>query len=112
MSLNVSSPLLSDKTHVDPDQFKRANVIVTSYSIVASEFSAYRPDAKDEGKNKSKKKTENSDDDSSDQEQFGRTIKATKKKGVAPKKKDALFRIKWWRIVLGMPACYCTSFVH
>ena len=86
-------------------------MVVTSYSIVASEHGAFKPDAKDEGKAKGKsKKKDLSDSESDDEldnsdssaENFGKTL-VPKKKKAAPRKqaKDALFRIKWWRIVLG-----------
>ena len=69
---------------------------MTSYSIVASEYGAFDPPAKDEGKKKSTKSKKSqavdSDDDSSD---VGHTIKKT------TKKKDAICRVEWWRIVLG-----------
>jgi hypothetical protein len=89
-------------------------VVVTSYSIVASEHGAFKPDAKNEGKTKGKTKakakkdssdSEDGDDDSdnsdSSTENFGKTL--TKKKKPTSKKpaKDALFHVKWFRIVLG-----------
>ncbi|THH19390.1 hypothetical protein EW146_g1739 [Bondarzewia mesenterica] len=86
----------------NPDQLKKAHVVITSYAIVASEYGAYSPHAKDEGaKNKTKKKASspNSDNDESDSERFGRTL-AAKKKPIGSKKKDALFHVNWWRIVL------------
>ena len=69
---------------------------MTSYSIVSSEHATFAPSAKDEGKSKKKQTTlDESDDDSSD-DSVGKTLKKR-----ATKKKDALFRVKWWRIVLG-----------
>lgn len=102
-SANISSD-------IDPSRLKQAHVVVTSYSIVSSEHGAFIFDATDEGKGKSKSKKQassdsESDDDSdnsdSSSENFGKTIRPKKK--AAPKKqsRDALFRIKWWRIVLG-----------
>ncbi|KAF7982840.1 hypothetical protein HWV62_25802 [Athelia sp. TMB] len=93
----------------DPVKLMKAHVVVTSYSIVSSEHGAYAADAKDDTKGKAKaKNTKNlsdSDDASesgsdSDSSAIGKTLVAKKK--AAPKKvaKDALFRIKWWRIVL------------
>ncbi|KAG5637212.1 hypothetical protein H0H81_005375 [Sphagnurus paluster] len=86
---------------------RKFRVVVTTYDVVKSEYEAYKSDsAKDESKSQtklpSKKKpaTNSSDDDNSDSEgNFGRTIAAKAKK---PKsnKKSALFRVKWWRIVL------------
>ena len=101
---------------VDPAKLMKAHVVVTSYSIVSSEHGAYAADAKDETKGKAKaKNTKNlsdSDDASesgsdSDSSAIGKTLVGKKK--AAPKKaaKDALFRIKWWRIVLGRrDICY------
>ncbi|KIM92388.1 hypothetical protein PILCRDRAFT_810445 [Piloderma croceum F 1598] len=97
----------------DPAKLRQAHVVVTSYSIVASEHGAFKPDSKNEGKGKKKTKAkakkqassdsdDDDDDDSADSdssENFGKSIKKTKP---ASKKqaKDALFRVKWWRIVL------------
>ena len=80
----------------DPAILAKVDVVVTSYSIVSSEHASYAP-SKDEGKKKSKKQTTLDDDDDDDSDDsLGKTIK--KKAG---KTKDALFRVKWWRIVLG-----------
>jgi hypothetical protein len=100
-----------------PDVLKRAHVVITSYSIVTSEHATFSPPSKDEGskakakskpKSKPKKASSGSDsdcfivDDSDDSaDHFGRTI--GKKKGKGKKaEKDALFRINWWRVVLGI----------
>lgn len=96
----------------DPARLRRAHVVVTSYSILSSEHGAFIPDAKDEGKGKGKTKKKGSSDsddgdevdeiDSDSSSNFGRTL--TKKKSAPARKtqvKDALFRVKWWRIVLG-----------
>jgi hypothetical protein len=81
----------------DPLKLKSAHVVVTSYSIVASEYATFAPDAKDESKSKSKSKSKKaasqSDSDSDDV--------VTKKRPGKAKGKDALFRVKWFRIVLG-----------
>ncbi|KAI0267408.1 SNF2 family N-terminal domain-containing protein [Gloeopeniophorella convolvens] len=84
----------------NPEALKRAHVVVTSYAIVASEYAAFEPSAKDESKPKkgSNRKVE-SDSESSEADHFGRTL-ANKKTASKSKKKDALFRVKWWRIVL------------
>lgn len=79
----------------DPAILAKVDVVVTSYSIVSSEHASYAP-SKDEGKKKSKKQTTVDDDDDDTDDSLGKTIK--KKAG---KTKDALFRVKWWRIVLG-----------
>ncbi|KAI0058318.1 hypothetical protein BV25DRAFT_1830155 [Artomyces pyxidatus] len=90
----------------DPAALQRAHVVVTSYATVASEHSAFAPEAKDESKPKSKSKkaaaaASDSDESSSEAEHFGRTLAAKKKATTSKsKKKDALFRVKWWRIVL------------
>lgn len=83
----------------DPEVLARANVVVTSYSIVSNEYAAFNPEFKDESKKKAtKSKPANSDDDDSDvSEVFGRTLKKSKAKS---KVKDALFKVKWWRVVL------------
>lgn len=69
---------------------------MTSYSVVMSEYGTYKP-AKDESKGKGKKKVQNSDsDDDSGSDDLPK--RPAPKRGKA---KDALFRLKWWRIVLG-----------
>jgi hypothetical protein len=71
--------------------------VVTSYSIVASEYATFAPPAKDESKSKSKfKKAASQSDSDSDSDEV-----VTKKKLGKAKGKDALFRVKWFRIVLG-----------
>ncbi|KAH9034929.1 SNF2 family N-terminal domain-containing protein [Lactarius hengduanensis] len=88
----------------NPETLRRAHVVVTSYAIVASEYAASHPEAKDESKSKktnSTQKDESRSDSGSEAEHFGRTL-ASKKKSTSAKgkKKDALFNVKWWRIVL------------
>ncbi len=58
------------------------------------------PDAKDEGKakGKAKKKAVQDNDSDDDSDDFTKRIKASTRRG---KQKDALFRVKWWRVVLG-----------
>ena len=71
---------------------------MTSYSVVASEWKNHAP-SKDESKSKGKGKKKSQDDDSdsgSDSDDMPR--RPAPKRG---KTKDVLFRIKWWRIVLG-----------
>ncbi|OCH84032.1 hypothetical protein OBBRIDRAFT_799429 [Obba rivulosa] len=81
----------------DPAVLERAHVVITSYSTVASEYGTFSGSAKDESKSKSKSKNaDNPDDDSDSSKVIGRTIK----KRSSAKKKDALFHVKWWRIVL------------
>ncbi|TDL20620.1 hypothetical protein BD410DRAFT_725354 [Rickenella mellea] len=104
----------------DPQELSRAHIVVTSYSIVGSEYASYSGDAKDKSKPKASSKASTSkskstgnssesefeagsdDDSDSDRETFGRTLAKHKKAAPKSKKKalDALFRVKWWRIVL------------
>lgn len=86
----------------------KAHVVVTSYSIASSEHGAYVADAKDEGKGKSKAKKDSSDSDGgsgsesdSDSSAIGKTLVAKKKAAAKKPAKNALFKVKWWRIVLG-----------
>ena len=80
--------------------------MVTSYSVVTSEFGAFTPDAKDESKSKAKKKqSQDNSDDEDDDDGIQKRLKAASKRG---KQKDALFRVKWWRVVLG-ELMSCTS---
>ncbi|KAH9968098.1 SNF2 family N-terminal domain-containing protein [Russula dissimulans] len=87
----------------NPETLKRAHVVITSYAVLASEHGVFNPKAKDESKPKkggSSKAVSDSDSDS-DADHFGRTLESKKKSATASgKKKDALFRVKWWRIVL------------
>lgn len=80
----------------------RSHIVITTYDTLKSEFEAFFGSAKNEGdpKPKAKKTTIDSDDDSDSVEDFGRTVVA-KKKSKAPKK-CPLFKVKWWRIVLGV----------
>lgn len=84
----------------DPLKLQQAHVVVTSYSIVASEYATFAPEAKDESKSKkskSKAMAAASDFDSDSSEGLTKKLASTKRNG-----KDALFRVKWFRIVLGM----------
>ena len=90
-------------TSPDPEVLKRAHVVITSYAIVGSEHGVFDPKVKDESKNKNKKGSSSKAGSSSgsDSDHFGRTLGSKKKPATASgKKKDALFRVKWWRIVL------------
>jgi SNF2 family DNA or RNA helicase len=87
----------------DPETLRRAHVVITSYAIVSSEHGTFDPKVKDESKQKkgSNSKTESGSDSDSEADHFGRTLGNKKKSGTTSgKKKDALFRVKWWRIVL------------
>lgn len=83
----------------DPQALRRHNVVVTTYDVVKSEYAVFVPEAKDESKkSKAKASLGDSDSDSEEAEHFGRTVK--KLTASSSKKKDALFNVKWWRIVL------------
>jgi len=86
----------------DPEALTRAHVVVTSYAIVASEYAAFNPEAKDESKAKKSNipKDESHSVSDSEAEHFGRTLAGKKSTASKSKKKDALFKVKWWRIVL------------
>lgn len=91
----------------DPFVLCRHNVVVTTYDTVKSEYAAFVSEAKDESKSKSKpKESQVSDTDSDEAEHFGRNIVKT-----APKRKmtakNALFHVKWFRIVLGEICVLC-----
>ncbi|KAG7442867.1 uncharacterized protein BT62DRAFT_935597 [Guyanagaster necrorhizus] len=98
-SLKVKSHHGGSRTS-DPGELRKYQIIVTTYDVVKSEFAAHRPPAKDESK-QSKLKTSKDDVDSSDEaEHFGRTLKSKEKPKHQVKVKDALFHVKWWRIIL------------
>jgi len=87
----------------DPAALRRAHVVITSYAIVSSEHGTFDPKVTDESKPKKggNSKTESSSDSDSEADHFGRTLVNKKKPAITGgKKKDALFRVKWWRIVL------------
>ncbi|KAJ8082179.1 hypothetical protein PM082_008026 [Marasmius tenuissimus] len=85
----------------NPNDLRKSHVVVTTYDTLKSEYAAFSPPAKDESKSsKSKAKKsprDGSDSDSSEGEHFGRP---PKKAGTKSKIKDALFRVKWFRVVL------------
>lgn len=89
---------------LDPAVLRKHHVIVTTYDTVKSEYEAYLPAAKDEGqaklKLKSKSKAAGVSSDSEDSDDIVTRLKK-KKGGKAVAKKDALFRIRYWRVVLG-----------
>ncbi|KAJ3519674.1 hypothetical protein NMY22_g13094 [Coprinellus aureogranulatus] len=86
----------------DPAQLRKHHVVVTTYDTVKSEYQAYTPAAKDEGQSKLKTKKSKAADVSSDSEDSDDIVTKlkTKKGGKAAAKKDALFRVKYWRVVL------------
>ena len=85
----------------DPSVLKQAHVVVTSYTIVASEYATFAPETKDESKSKKSKSKAMiaASDSDSDSEGFTKKFAAKKRTG---KLKDALFQVKWFRIVLGV----------
>ncbi|KAG9313720.1 hypothetical protein JVU11DRAFT_6070 [Chiua virens] len=84
----------------DPQELQRAHVVVTSYMVVASEYATFTPEAKNETKSKkSKSKTMATASDSDSDSSEGLTKKLVSRKRTG-KSKDALFRVKWFRIVL------------
>ena len=78
--------------------------------MLASEYAAYEQQAKDEAARKKAKKAKgegsdsSEDPDDSEPPPFGRTTakRASALTGRKKKVLDALFHVKWWRIVLGM----------
>ncbi|KAI0088296.1 SNF2 family N-terminal domain-containing protein [Irpex rosettiformis] len=87
----------------DPLKLSGGHVVVTSYNTVASEYAAYSQDAKDESKGKSKKvSSEDAEDSEGSTDEIRKYLQKNKKKPTsrAHKTKDALFRLKYWRIVL------------
>ncbi|KAG5220159.1 SNF2 family DNA-dependent ATPase [Salix suchowensis] len=90
---SLIKPMAGTPAHY-PNVLRRHHIVVTTYDVVKSEYAVYRPDVKDESKSKAKKKkaaTSDSDDDVP-------VVKKAAKKGP---KRDAIFRIKWWRVILG-----------
>ena len=73
------------------------HIVVTTYDVVKSEAPTGGT-AKDEGTAKSKKKAAASSDDDSD-DIVARPVVSKGKKKAMPK--NALFGIRWWRVVLG-----------
>lgn len=73
------------------------HIVVTTYDVVKSE-APNGGTAKDEGTAKSKKKAAASSDDDSD-DIVARPVVSKGKKKAMPK--NALFGIRWWRVVLG-----------
>ena len=81
-------------------------MVITSYNTVASEHGTYDPEIKNEGKGKSKatttKSASASDSEGDSDDDIRKHLQKNKKPAAkAAKKKDALFRVKWWRIILG-----------
>ncbi|KAF8639149.1 hypothetical protein AX17_001638 [Amanita inopinata Kibby_2008] len=91
------------KTHhgtsrtADPANLK-AHVVITTYDVVKSEYDAYQTSALGESQLKDSKKKQKGDDSSDEDD--GEVASKTKPKTTRGAKKAALFRIKWWRVVL------------
>jgi hypothetical protein len=116
--------LVADK-HTDPAQLRRSHIVITSYSVVASEYANYIPDGDEDKRQVKGKKEKNaysssdsdSMDDSDESDESGGPTDRRLMKAIGSKKKairratsgvkDALFRVKWWRIVLGKNAPPC-----
>ena len=90
---------VTDELSQDPADLERAHIVVTSYPVITSEYGVFAP-AKDESKGKGKKTVEENDSDE-DSDDFTKRLKSAPKRG---KQKDALFRVKWWRVV---DSCEC-----
>ncbi len=86
----------------DPNVLRRHHIVVTTYDVVKSEYAVYRPEVKDESKSKAKKKKAASDSDDD--------IPVVKKAAKKGPKRDAIFRIKWLRVILGK--VYRSRFPH
>ncbi|KAF9260752.1 hypothetical protein L218DRAFT_906857 [Marasmius fiardii PR-910] len=89
----------------NPNDFRKAHVVITTYDTLKSEYGSFLPPIKDASKSskeKSKKSQKgDSESESSEGEHFGKTLKKnTPKSGAKTKVKDALFRVKWFRVVL------------
>ncbi|KAE9389305.1 hypothetical protein BT96DRAFT_946980 [Gymnopus androsaceus JB14] len=86
----------------DPKVLRRAHVVITTYDTLKSEFGAFNPaEGKPKAKANSKKVASSEDDSDSEAEYFGRSLKknAPKKKSTKAKK-EALFHIQWFRVIL------------
>ncbi|KAL0579929.1 hypothetical protein V5O48_002100 [Marasmius crinis-equi] len=88
----------------NPNELRKAHVVITTYDTLKSEYGTFDPSSKGDSKS-SKAKTKKSakdasDSDSSEGETFGRIAKKSIPKGASKAKKDALFRVRWFRVVL------------
>ncbi|KAJ4489981.1 SNF2 family DNA-dependent ATPase [Lentinula aciculospora] len=95
--LNVTKHQGPSRT-VDPRILKRSHVVITTYDTLKSEYGVFDP-ADGKRKGKSKKATVSDDSDSSEAEHFGHTLKKPLKKATKTKK-DALFNVQWFRVIL------------
>ncbi|KAH8112239.1 P-loop containing nucleoside triphosphate hydrolase protein [Phellopilus nigrolimitatus] len=90
----------------NPDVLKRAHVVITSYSVLSSEYGAFEKRQLEKASAKSKSRSKDSSDDDDDDSlsdetsNFGRTVAKKKASGKPKKIMDALFHLKWWRIAL------------
>ena len=83
-----------------PNLIRLSTSKVTSYSVLASEHAAFLQREIDEKAAKKKNTDDASDSDDSDPP-FGRTVAKKAPTNKSKKVMDALFQVKWWRIVLG-----------
>lgn len=103
MEFVLLQPTLKGRfTHfiTDPAELKNAHIVVTTYDTVKSEYNVYNPADDKETDKKSKAKKKSLDESDSDSDSDARP--AIKRPARASRKKDALLKIRWWRIVLGM----------
>jgi len=94
--------VLKFKSFKDPSALKRHHVVVTTYDTLKSEYQAYSPPAKDESTATLKKKTPDESEDESDDSFVRSTKKKTATGKKEPKKKCAIYKVKWIRVVLGV----------
>ena len=81
----------------DPSTLRSSHIIITTYDIVKSEYEAYQEIAK----NESKQLNVDSDDENSDNTRASEKPKTKSKGRGGGSGKSALFKVKWWRVVLG-----------
>ncbi|KIM55515.1 hypothetical protein SCLCIDRAFT_1221074 [Scleroderma citrinum Foug A] len=74
----------------DPYKLQKAHVVITSYNTVTFEHASFAPNAKDESSKSKSKKSDSSDG-------FSKKLNA---RATVGKTRDALFRVKWFHIVL------------
>ncbi|KAF9078547.1 SNF2 family N-terminal domain-containing protein [Rhodocollybia butyracea] len=89
----------------DARDLRKAHVVITTYDTLKSEYNTFAgPDADSKSQSKAKSKAKKApvveDSDSSDVEHFGRTLQKNAPKKSAKAKKEALFKVSWFRIIL------------
>lgn len=82
---------------------KRADVVITTYSVLTSEYKAYSMDGADHSKKTKAAPAKNNDSSDSDDLGLGKSLKkkAPAKKTRAKPKYCALYEMGFWRIFLG-----------